>query len=209
MWQITQVARLRPRLASAYRPLLIRACLIALCALITFLSIVVANQTARPEEGRDPRVAIAPALLLLLVAALGTVPLPRTVPAWLQPLTETLAAALVVGALRRTGALFLPYILVPLTTAALVAGLAGGLVAAALRVGRAAADRPHHRARITGLRRRQGRRRALDVDAHLRRRVRRRGVDQAGRVRTPSRPRTRRTPTPTGCCPSCTSWRAS
>jgi signal transduction histidine kinase len=130
MWQITQVARLRPRLSSAYRPLLIRACLIALCALITFVSIALSNQ--RGNVYRDPRVAIAPALLLLLVAALGTVPLPRTVPVWLQPLTETLAAALVVGSLHGTADLFLPYVLVPLTTAGLAAGVAGALVAAGL-----------------------------------------------------------------------------
>jgi signal transduction histidine kinase len=130
MWQITRVARLRPRLSSAYRPLLIRASLIALCAFITFISIVFSNQNGNPY--RDPRVAIAPALLLLLVAALGTVPLPRTVPVWLQPLTETLAAALVVGSLHGTADLFLPYLLVPLTTAGLAAGVAGALVAAGL-----------------------------------------------------------------------------
>lgn len=129
MWQITRVARLRPRLSSAYRPLLIRASLIALCAIITFVSIALSKHG---NPYRDPRVAIAPALLLLLVAALGTVPLPRTVPVWLQPLTETLAAALVVGSLHGTADLFLPYVLVPLTTAGLAAGVAGALVAAGL-----------------------------------------------------------------------------
>ena len=121
MWQITRVARLRPRLTSVYWPLLTRACLIALCALITFLS--------HPDQ---PWVAIAPALLLLLVAALGTIPLPSTVPVWLQPLTEALAAALVVGALRGSADLFLPYVLVPLASAGLAAGLSAALVAAAL-----------------------------------------------------------------------------
>ena len=38
MWQITRVARLRPRLTSVYWPLLIRAGLIALCGLITSIS---------------------------------------------------------------------------------------------------------------------------------------------------------------------------
>jgi signal transduction histidine kinase len=121
VWHITQVARLRPRLTSVYWPLLTRAGLIALCGLITSIS---------PNLG--PRIAIAPALLLLLVAALGTLPVPRTVPAWLQPLTETLAAALVVGALRGSADLFLPYVLVPLATAGLAAGLGAALVAAAL-----------------------------------------------------------------------------
>jgi signal transduction histidine kinase len=119
MWQITQVARLRPRLTSIYWPLLARACLIALCGLITTLA-------------HGPRVAIAPALLLLLVAALGTLPVPHTVPAWLQPLTEALAAALVVGALRGSADLFLPYILLPIATAGIAAGLGAALVAAGL-----------------------------------------------------------------------------
>ena len=105
------MARLRPRLTSIYWPLLTRACIIALCGAGTAI-----NPTLGPI---GPRVAVAPALLLLLVAALGTVPLPRTVPVWLQPLTETLAAALVVGALRGQAGLFLPYVLVPLATAGL------------------------------------------------------------------------------------------
>ncbi len=121
MWQIGPVARLRPRLTSIYWPLLTRACLIALCGLITAIS---------PYLG--PRIAVGPALLLLLVAALGTLPVPHTVPVWLQPLTETLAAALVVGALPGKADLFLPYVLVPLTTAGLAAGLGAALVAAAL-----------------------------------------------------------------------------
>jgi signal transduction histidine kinase len=119
MWQITQVARLRPRLTSIYWPLLARACLIALCGLITTLA-------------HGPQVAIAPALLLLLVAALGTLPVPHTVPAWLQPLTEALAAALVVGALHGSADLFLPYILLPIATAGIAAGLGAALVAAGL-----------------------------------------------------------------------------
>jgi signal transduction histidine kinase len=121
VWQIGPVARLRPRLTSVYWPLLTRACLIALCGLITAIS---------PSLGS--RIAVAPALLLLLVAALGTLPVPRSVPVWLQPLTETLAAALVVGALPGKADLFLPYVLVPLTTAGLAAGLGAALVAAAL-----------------------------------------------------------------------------
>jgi hypothetical protein len=115
MWQITQVARLRPRLTSVYWPLLARACLISLCGLITAFVY-------------SPSQAIAPALLLLLVAALGTMPVPRTVPAWLQPLTETLAASLVVGALRDSGVLFVPYVLLPLATAGITAGLGAELV---------------------------------------------------------------------------------
>ena len=120
MWQIDRVARLRPRLTSIYWPLVTRACLIALCGAVTAVSKI------------GPRVAVAPALLLLLVAALGTMPVPRTVPAWLQPLTETLAASLVVGTLPHKADLFLPYVLVPLTTAGLAAGLGVALLAASL-----------------------------------------------------------------------------
>lgn len=119
MWQITRVARLRPRLTSVYWPLVARACLIAFSGLVTALA-------------HGPGVAIAPALLLLLVAALGTLPVPATVPAWLQPLTETLAASLVVGALHSSAALFLPYVLLPLATAGITAGLGAALVAAGL-----------------------------------------------------------------------------
>src|SRR3954453_23668354 len=123
MWQITQVARLRPRLTSVYWPLMVRAFLIALCALITAISSLAEQK---------PQVAFAPALLLLLVAALGTVLVPRTVPVWLQPLTETLAAALVVGSLRGSADLFLPYVLLPIATAGIAAGLGAALVAAGL-----------------------------------------------------------------------------
>src|SRR3954454_15425059 len=119
MWHITLVARLRPRLTSVYWPLVARACLIAFSGLVTVFVL-------------RPSAAIAPVLLLLLVAALGTLPVPRTVPAWLQPLTETLAASLVVGALRGNGALFLPYVLLPLATAGITAGLGAALVAAGL-----------------------------------------------------------------------------
>ena len=121
MWHIGAVARLRPRLTNVYWPLLTRACLIALCGLVTAIS-----------PNLAPRIAVAPALLLLLVAALGSLPVPRTVPVWLQPLTETLAATLVVGTLRGQANLFLPYVLVPLATAGLAAGLGAALVAAGL-----------------------------------------------------------------------------
>jgi signal transduction histidine kinase len=130
MWQITRVARLRPRLTSVYWPLLTRACLIALCAVITLVAQLLAQHAAGSQPGPWPT-AIAPALLLLLVAALGTIPLPSTVPVWLQPLTEALTAALVVGALRGAE-LFLPYVLVPLASAGLTAGLSAALVAATL-----------------------------------------------------------------------------
>ncbi|HEX2810150.1 MAG TPA: sensor histidine kinase [Kineosporiaceae bacterium] len=108
---------MRLRLDSQYWPLVARGFLLALCALLSVNRL-------------PPQQAIAPALLLLLVAALGTLPLPDAVPAWLQPLAETLAASLVVGALPIRADYFLPYLLIPLTTAGLNAGLLAGLVSA-------------------------------------------------------------------------------
>ena len=68
----------------------------------------------------------------MLTAALGTLPVQRSVPAWLVPLFETLAAALVVAALPGRADLFLPYLLIPLVTAGLAAGLTAALAAAAV-----------------------------------------------------------------------------
>ncbi len=64
------------------------------------------------------------------------------------------------------------------------------------RVDGAAPDGPHRRSRLTGLRQRQGRRRAVDVDADLRGRGGRRRVDQTRGVATRRvpRPRLRRRP---------------
>jgi signal transduction histidine kinase len=118
LWQITGVPDVRPRIDSQYWPLLARGVVLALCALLSAL---------RPGPSLT---ALAPALLLLLVAALGTVPLPDAVPPWLQPVAETLAAALVVGSLQGRADFFLPYLLIPLATAGLNAGLATGLLAA-------------------------------------------------------------------------------
>jgi signal transduction histidine kinase len=112
------VPDVRLRIDSQYWPLVARGFLLGSSALLSL------------EKG-SPQEAVAPALLLLLVAALGTMPVPATVPPWLQPLAETLAAALVVGALPGQAEYFLPYLLIPLTTAGLNAGLLTGLVGAA------------------------------------------------------------------------------
>ena len=114
------VPRLRPRVDRDYWPLVARASLIAVCGLVTALS----------DYGAT--VAIAPSLLILLAAGLGTVPVPASVPSWLQPVTETLAVAVVVGALRPQADLFLPYLLVPLAAAGLSAGLGAAMVSAGL-----------------------------------------------------------------------------
>ena len=111
----------RLRLDSQYWPLVARGFLLTLCAILTTVRLGSTGQQSQ---------AVAPALLLLLVAALGTLPLPDSVPSWLQPMAETLAAALVVGALPGRADYFLPYLLIPLTTAGLNAGLATGFLAA-------------------------------------------------------------------------------
>jgi len=112
----------RLRLDNQYWPLVARGFLLALCAILTTVRL---NGMGQPLSQ-----AVAPALLLLLVAALGTLPLPQSVPSWLQPMAETLAAALVVGALPGRADYFLPYLLIPLTTAGLSAGLATGFLSA-------------------------------------------------------------------------------
>ncbi|HEY6794064.1 MAG TPA: histidine kinase [Kineosporiaceae bacterium] len=121
---MTTMSEVRLRLDSQYWPLVARGFLLALCAILTTVRLSTSGQ----PQGQ----AVAPALLLLLVAALGTLPLPGSVPTWLQPMAETLAAALVVGALPGRADYFLPYLLIPLTTAGLNAGLTAGFVAAGI-----------------------------------------------------------------------------
>ena len=104
-----------------YLPLTLRGVLLLLCALIT---------VAVPGFG--PEVAVAPALLLLLVAALASIPVGSGMPKRLQSLAETLSAAVIVGSLHGTADLFLPYLFVPLVVAGLCGGLAVGLTAACL-----------------------------------------------------------------------------
>jgi signal transduction histidine kinase len=113
------VPELRLRLDSQYWPLVARGFLLALCAALTTLRLT--------ADGKPVGPAVVPALLLLLVAVLGTLPLPAAVPAWLQPLAETLAAALVLGALPGRADYFVPYLLVPLATAGLNAGMAAAV----------------------------------------------------------------------------------
>ena len=127
VWHITQVRLLRATrlwgigrlLANDRGPAVIRLAMLVFCVV---LSAIRYQQFTK---------GLLPGMLLLPVAALGVFPLPESVPRWLQPLVETLAAALVVGALRDTAASFNPYLLVPLTTAGLAAGLTAALLCAA------------------------------------------------------------------------------
>lgn len=107
-----------------YLPLTLRGVLLLVCALAT---------VSVPSFG--PTVAVAPALLLLLVGALASIPVPAGVPKGVQALAEALGAAVVVGSLQGKADLFLPYLLVPLV----VAGLNGGLLTAVAAAGIASA----------------------------------------------------------------------
>ena len=72
---------------------------------------------------------LRPALLLLLIAALASLPMPSPVPKAMQPVAEALGAAIVIATLSSTT--FLPYLLAPVVTA----GLAVGAAAASACVG--------------------------------------------------------------------------
>lgn len=130
------------RINRAYVPLLVRSALILACAL-TAVAFKFFNLS-----GLEPSLAVLPAMLLLCVAALASLPLPPTVPAVLPPLAETLTAAVIVGSLGRNGVLFLLYLLIPVFTAGLNAGPWAGLAcgitasAASLAAATAAAESP-------------------------------------------------------------------
>ncbi len=118
LWDIDPVQLLGRRLGAEYRPIALRAAVITFCALLS-----AAHMKVAPVADATFTASIATGLLLLLVGTLSTVPLPATVPRWLQPLGETLAASLVVGALGHSTDDYVAYLLVPLTTAGLTAGL--------------------------------------------------------------------------------------
>jgi signal transduction histidine kinase len=104
-----------------YLPLILRAVLLLLCAVVTAIL---------PAFG--PRVAVMPALMLLLVAALASIPVGPGLPKQLQALAEALGAAVVVGALHGRADLFIAYLFVPLVVAGLNGGLPLGLTAAGM-----------------------------------------------------------------------------
>jgi signal transduction histidine kinase len=104
-----------------YLPLILRAVLLLLCAVVT---------AVLPAFG--PKVAVMPALMLLLVATLASIPVGPGLPKQLQALAEALGAAVVVGALHGRADLFIAYLFVPLVLAGLNGGLALGLTAAGM-----------------------------------------------------------------------------
>ncbi len=112
-----------PRLRTdpQFLPLILRAVLLLLCALVT---------SVLPTFG--PGLAVKPALLLLLVAALASIPVGPGVPKQVQSLAEALGAGVVVGTLHGQADLFIAYLFVPLVMAGLNGGLAVGLTAAGM-----------------------------------------------------------------------------
>lgn len=112
---------LRLRTDPRYLPLILRAVLLLFCALVTALL-----------PGFGPGVAVMPALLLLLVAALASIPIGEGMPKHLQSLAEAFGAAVVVGALHGRADLFIAYLFVPLVVAGLNGGLPLGLTAAGM-----------------------------------------------------------------------------
>gem|GEM_PF-297971 len=120
MWEIDPMMR-RIRVDSVYLPLLVRATILTISGLVTCLV---------PRFG--PGVAIIPTLLLFLIGALASIPLPQGMPRAIQALAEGIGAAIVVGALAGKADLFLPYLLVPLIVAGLGAGVWAALSVAAI-----------------------------------------------------------------------------
>ena len=123
LWDIDPVQLLGRRLGAEYRPIALRA---AVLIVFGVLAVTHAELIARDHKPTtvDPTVtgSIATGFLLLLVGTLSTIPVPSSVPKWLLPLGETLAASLVVGALGQSADQYVPYLLIPLTTAGLTAG---------------------------------------------------------------------------------------
>src|SRR5690349_12909409 len=113
------------RINRAYVPLLLRSSVILLCAL-TAVALKFSDL-----RGLEPSLAVLPAMLLLCVAALASLPLPPSVPAVIPPLAETLTAAVIVGSLGRNGVLFLLYLLIPVFTAGITAGAWPGVACGA------------------------------------------------------------------------------
>jgi signal transduction histidine kinase len=138
LWDIDPVQLLGRRLGAEYRPIALRAAvLVVLGVLATIHAQLIAIRNAEFHRIPDPlgptlSGSIATGFLLLLVGTLSTVPVPATVPKWLLPLGETLAASLVVGALGQSADQYIPYLLIPLTTAGLTAGLGPAIACASV-----------------------------------------------------------------------------
>ncbi len=136
MWQIVTVAVLGLRVKSVFVPLVLRAGIILNFACVgVILKSTSASSSAptgvTPFEGVNNTNILLTALLLLCVAALASLPLPRSVPPVIPALAETLTAAVIIAGLT-SGLLFMPYLTIPLFIAGLYAGLPAGLACAGL-----------------------------------------------------------------------------
>ncbi len=134
MWQIVTVAVLGLRVKSVFVPLVLRAGIILIFTSAAVALTIIAAKTDAVAGVNDIQSSdiVLPALLLLCVAALASLPLPRAVPPIIPLLAETLSAAVIIGALGKSGLLFLPYLTVPLFLAGLTTGVAAGLGCAAV-----------------------------------------------------------------------------
>jgi signal transduction histidine kinase len=133
VWQIVTVAVLGLRVKSTFLPLVLRAgvILILACAAVTLKALAAVSGTT-PESLVGEGDILLPALLLLCVASLASLPMPSAVPPVVPALAETFTAAVIIGGLGTTGLLFLPYLTIPLFLAGLTAGLAAGLACSSL-----------------------------------------------------------------------------
>jgi signal transduction histidine kinase len=128
VWQIVTVPAIGVRFNDAYVPLLVRSGLILICAATA------AGLERVTSQGLPPSVTVVPALLLLGVGALASLPMPAAVPRLIPLLAEALTAAVIVGAMGRNGVLFLLYLLVPLFIAGVSTGIPGALACAGVAV---------------------------------------------------------------------------
>jgi two-component sensor histidine kinase len=134
LWQIVTVPEAGPQFEGSYVPLVVRAGLL----LVPPVEMAIIALSFSDQADRAPftaREMVLPALLLVLVAAVASVPVPARIPAFVQPLAETVAAALIIGGLGDAGRLFLPYLVMPLLTAGLNAGASVALMCAGIASG--------------------------------------------------------------------------
>jgi len=85
--------------------------------------LAIAFGTVLTVAAGHPREAAAVAALLVLIAVVGVLPGVAEPGRWWLPVAESVAAALVVGALVPAGPAFVPYLLLPLVRAGLDSGL--------------------------------------------------------------------------------------
>lgn len=126
LWQIVTVPGLGARVNASYAGLAARVGAILVGALSVLVTAV--TQEA-PRTPVDRGSILTVALLLLGIAALASIPLPKPVPQWVAPLAETVGAAIAIGTTLQLS--FVPYLLVPIVISGLTASVTAALVCAA------------------------------------------------------------------------------